>query len=588
MDDDEESYNTIFNRRLNKIRYHSKPELKPPEKPKDKKKMCGTINHVNPEANETPNEEPKKPKPEKLIPALNEIYNRAIIREKEKEEKRKEQEQKEKEERERKEKEEKEKSINSLFKYSYKHKYHADLKRILFAKTRMKIPAPLGKTRPKTIEETEKEMIDILNNSINNINNNTGEGEEKMAFIKRFPTNRDYVVFVKDNFYIIYNVRTGEKVRTQKTNDAYGFQGIVTLPRERILAVGADFLRVYHYNLSKKELKFVEPNNTYPTYENTIYVRQISSHHVVICKKTVCYLYNIDKMSSDRVIYLKSIIKLLNDKKSFKGIVKTDIDLNEDYFSNCKVFSKREFGLCYRSFIFLVSVPEGGIFTFFDVSNSTNIMDNSKKYIKRMNIFLSMNQDLKKFYLIWPENANSVKIYVNQEQRIHKKRERFFIPPSNNTGQEVSERHNLLIINSKEEVISYVRNIFLGPDQRVYNVKQSSNYEVIIITKDNDMLIFNFVCNTFITTLKYARIILDKELYFLKRVGKDLFLTNLRNGMLGLVGMKTGKILKKFNVDCRFINCADVNVIPREEEGEIKYHKHILILNAFDIFSLEI
>ena len=588
MDDDEESYNTIFNRRLNKIRYHSKPELKPPEKPKDKKKMCGTINHVNPEANETPNEEPKKPKPEKLIPALNEIYNRAIIREKEKEEKRKEQEQKEKEERERKEKEEKEKSINSLFKYSYKHKYHADLKRILFAKTRMKIPAPLGKTRPKTIEETEKEMIDILNNSINNINNNTGEGEEKMAFIKRFPTNRDYVVFVKDNFYIIYNVRTGEKVRTQKTNDAYGFQGIVTLPRERILAVGADFLRVYHYNLSKKELKFVEPNNTYPTYENTIYVRQISSHHVVICKKTVCYLYNIDKMSSDRVIYLKSIIKLLNNKKSFKGIVKTDIDLNEDYFSNCKVFSKREFGLCYRSFIFLVSVPEGGIFTFFDVSNSTNIMDNSKKYIKRMNIFLSMNQDLKKFYLIWPENANSVKIYVNQEQRIHKKRERFFIPPSNNTGQEVSERHNLLIINSKEEVISYVRNIFLGPDQRVYNVKQSSNYEVIIITKDNDMLIFNFVCNTFITTLKYARIILDKELYFLKRVGKDLFLTNLRNGMLGLVGMKTGKILKKFNVDCRFINCADVNVIPREEEGEIKYHKHILILNAFDIFSLEI
>ena len=102
------------------------------------------------------------------------------------------------------------------------------------------------------------------------------------------------------------------------------------------------------------------------------------------------------------------------------------------------------------------------------------------------------------------------------------------------------------------------------------------------------MLIFNFVCNTFITTIKYARIILDKELYFLKRIGKDLFLTNLRNGMLGLVGMKTGKILKKFNIDCRFIICADVNVIPRDEDGEIKYHKHILILNSFDIFSLEI
>ena len=594
MSDDEVSYNTLFNQRLNKIRYHSKPELKPSEKPKEKnKKIYNTYNHVNPEQNEkneeTPPEEPKKPKPEKLIPALNEIYNRAIIREKEKQRELKEKEEKEKQERERKEKEEKEKSINSIFKYSYKHKYHADLKRIIFVKTRMKIPAPLGKSRNKTFEETEKEMIDILNNSINNINNNTGENEEKnYAYIKRFPTNRDYLVFVKDNFYIIFNVRTGEKIRTQKTNDAYGFQGIIPLPRERILAVGADFLRVYHYNLSKKELKFVEPNNTYPTYENILYVRQISSHHVVICKKTVCYLYNIDKCSSDRVIYLKSIIKLLNNKKSFKGIVKTDLDLNEDYFSNCKVFSKREFGLCYRSFIFLVSVPEGGIFTYIDVSNSTNIMDNSKKYIKRMNIFLNMNQDMKKFYLIWPEGANSIKIYVNQEQRIHKKRERFVIPPSNNTGQEISEKHNLLIINSKEEMISYVRNIFLGVEQRVYNVKQCSNYEVIIITKDNDMLIFNFVCNTFITTIKYARIILDKELYFLKRIGKDLFLTNLRNGMLGLVGMKTGKILKKFNIDCRFIICADVNVIPRDEDGEIKYHKHILILNSFDIFSLEI
>jgi len=102
------------------------------------------------------------------------------------------------------------------------------------------------------------------------------------------------------------------------------------------------------------------------------------------------------------------------------------------------------------------------------------------------------------------------------------------------------------------------------------------------------MLIFNFVCNAFITTIKYARVILDNEIYFLKRVGRDLFLVNLRNGMLGLIGIKTGKILKKFNVDYRLVNSVDICLVPREEEYEVKYHKNILILNSFDIFSLEI
>ena len=585
MSDDEVSYNTLFNQRLKNIKYHSRPEPKPPEKP-PKQKINNIYNHVT----QTPAEEPKKPKPEKLIPALNEIYNRAIQKEKEKERERKEKEQKEKEERERKEKEEKEASINSIFKYSYKHKYTADLKRIIFAKTRMKLPAPLYKPRnmQQNFEETEKMMVGILNNSINGNTNSMESDEKNFSTIKRFPNNKDYLVFVKENFYIIYNARTGEKVRTQKTNDAYGFQGVIPLPRERILAVGGDFLRIYHYNLSKKELKFVEPNYNYPNYENTIYVRQITSYYVVICKKTVCYLYNIDKLASDRVIYLKSILKLLNHKKAIKGVTKTDINTNEDYFSNCKIFSKREFGLCYRSFIFLVSVPEGGIFTYFDVSNTTNSMDTSKKFFKRMIIFLNMKQDMKKYYLIWPESASSIKIYAQKEQKAHKKRERFIIPASKSNGTEVNERHNLLVINTKEEIITYVRNIFLNPNQRVYNVKQCSNYEVIIITKDNDMLVFNFVCNCFITTIKYARVILENDIYFLKRIGKDLFLTNLRNGMLGLVGMKTGKILKKFNVDLRIVNCADVCIVPREEDEEIKYHKHILILNSFDIFMLEI
>ena len=117
MSDDEVSYNTLFNQRLKNIKYHSRPEPKPPEK-QAKAKLNNTFNHVSQSQNgtTTPGEEPKKPKPEKLIPALNEIYNRAVQKEKEKERERKEKEQKEKEERERKEKEEKEASITSIFK----------------------------------------------------------------------------------------------------------------------------------------------------------------------------------------------------------------------------------------------------------------------------------------------------------------------------------------------------------------------------------------------------------------------------------------------------------------------------------------
>ena len=77
MSDDEVSYNTLFNQRLKNIKYHSRPEPKPPEKP-PKQKINNIYNHVT----QTPAEEPKKPKPEKLIPALNEIYNRAIQKEK--------------------------------------------------------------------------------------------------------------------------------------------------------------------------------------------------------------------------------------------------------------------------------------------------------------------------------------------------------------------------------------------------------------------------------------------------------------------------------------------------------------------------
>ena len=285
-----------------------------------------------------------------------------------------------------------------VYDYSYKYKCRLDLKKISLTTSKIKIPIPpapprLKKVNLKKSENIEKSNISNNNNK-NNINTNPSNDyntEKPYAYIKRFPTNNDHLVYVKDKIYNIYNITTGEKIRTQRTNDISGYQGVLPLPRERILAVGADFLRIYHYNLYKKELKFVEPNNNYPNYDKTIYVRQITSCYVVICKKTVCYLYNIQKYSSDKIIYLKSIIKLLNNKKSFKGITKNDLNINDDYFSNCKIFSKREFGLCYHDFIFLVSVPEGCIVTYFNISNLycvTNFQYN-KKYMKRMNIFIN-------------------------------------------------------------------------------------------------------------------------------------------------------------------------------------------------------
>ena len=175
-------------------------------------------------------------------------------------------------------------------------------------------PPRLKKVNLKKSENNEKNNISNNNNNKNNINTNPSNDyntEKPYAYIKRFPTNNDHLVYVKDKIYNIYNIKTGEKIRTQRTNDISGYQGVLPLSRERIFSGGADFLRIYHYNLYKKELKFVEPNNNYPNYDKTIYVRQITSCYAVICKKTVCYLYNIQKYSSDKIIYLKSIIKLL-------------------------------------------------------------------------------------------------------------------------------------------------------------------------------------------------------------------------------------------------------------------------------------
>ena len=472
-----------------------------------------------------------------------------------------------------------------IFDYTYKSKCRIDLKNLSLTKSKIKIPVPPA---PSRIKKGNAKKSD--NNEKNNITNNnklTSSDyftEKPYAYIKRFPTNNDHLVYVKDKVYNIYNIKTGEKIRTQRTNDSSGYQGIIPLPRERILAVGGDFLRIYHYNLYKKELKFVEPNNNYPNYDITIYVKQITSCYVVICKKTVCYLYNIQKYSSDKIIYLKSIIKLLNNKKSFKGISKNDIN-NDDYFLNCKVFSKREFGLCYLSFIFLVSVPEGSIITYFDVSNSfyINNSENIKKYMKRMNIFVNSKKEMKKFYFVWHENSNLIKIYTKNENKINMN-DKFIIPNNNNSDNH--ERHNLIVFNNKDELISFEREIKLLNEKIIFNIKQCSNSEIIIITKNNEMIIYTFLSNSISMIISYAQIILEDELYFLKRIGKGLYLVNLTDGMLGLIELKSGKILKKFDVDEKFCNYADICSLIEEDKN--KLNKNVLILNVYNIYNLDI
>ena len=472
-----------------------------------------------------------------------------------------------------------------IFDYTYKSKCRIDLKNLSLTKSKIKIPVPPAPSRIKkgnTKKSDNNEKNNITNN--NKLTSSDYFTEKPYAYIKRFPTNNDHLVYVKDKVYNIYNIKTGEKIRTQRTNDSSGYQGIIPLPRERILAVGGDFLRIYHYNLYKKELKFVEPNNNYPNYDITIYVKQITSCYVVICKKTVCYLYNIQKYSSDKIIYLKSIIKLLNNKKSFKGISKNDIN-NDDYFLNCKVFSKREFGLCYLSFIFLVSVPEGSIITYFDVSNSfyINNSENIKKYMKRMNIFVNSKKEMKKFYFVWHENSNLVKIYTKNENKINMNN-KFIIPNNNNSDNH--ERHNLIVFNNKDELISFEREIKLLNEKIIFNIKQCSNSEIIIITKNNEMIIYTFLSNSISMIISYAQIILEDELYFLKRIGKGLYLVNLTDGMLGLIELKSGKILKKFDVDEKFCNNADICSLIEEDKN--KLNKNVLILNVYNIYNLDI
>ena len=500
----------------------------------------------------------------------------------------------------------------SIYTYNYKSKIHIDFDNLSLIESKIKIPqSSLPPKANKSKEEQQKEdleencekekdMDDIDDIDDNDIECNIYKNKkvlslESYAYIKRFPHNNDYIVYIKDKFYNIYNIETGEKLKTQRTNDAYGYQGVIPFKKEKIFAVGADFLKVFNYNLEQKKLTSVDPNNSYKSYDKAIYVKQITSIYIILCKKTACYLYNLLKYTSEKIIYLKALIKLLNFKRQFKELkdvkdlkdTKGDsnilLNMNEDFFSNCKIFTKNEFGLSYKNYIFMVSVPEGCITTFFDVSRIG--YENIKKYMKRMNIFVNLEKEKKKYYFIWCKDSNVIDIYSKNPINLDLKN-KYVIPF--NSNNEISERHNLNVANIKEELISYEKDIKLLNNVKIFNIKQCSNSEIVIITKNNEMLVYNFLCNAVTLRINYAQIILEDDLYFLKKIGKGMFLVNLINGNLGIIEFKTGKILKEFYVDeqiCFYVNISDKD---NDQTEKNKLNKNILILNENNILSLDI
>lgn len=362
-------------------------------------------------------------------------------------------------------------TIDNMFNFSFKSKYNIDLKKLSLAKSNIKFPKL---NIPQKSKKSNKKNNKSENNTneINIIKIDLNDNQEKaISYIKRFPENKQYLIYIQDNYYSIYNIKTGEKIRTQKTSDINGFQGILPLPYQRILVIGADFLKIYHYDLKKKELKIVDPNQTFPTYGKIIYFRQISDNHIIICKKSICYIYNILKFSLDKIIYLKAIIKILNDNQN-----KIELNPQEDFFSNCKIFSKRKFCLCYKEYIFIVNSPEGNIMTYFKPFNNKKIC---KIFIKRCNIFINLKKEVKKFYFIWQENSNFVKIFNKMKRK-----------------NEINDKNNKSDNNELKNKLNYIsfnKNIKIEGNKYIFNIKQCSNYDIVLITINNEIFKYNFL-----------------------------------------------------------------------------------------------
>ena len=74
--------------------------------------------------------------------------------------------------------------------------------------------------------------------------------------------------------------------------------------------------------------------------------------------------------------------------------------------------------------------------------------------------------------------------------------EKFIITNSDNANQDYNDINNLIVSYNNLEIVAFEKNILLNSNQKVFNIKQSSNYEIIVITINNDIHIYNFLSNS--------------------------------------------------------------------------------------------
>ena len=451
-----------------------------------------------------------------------------------------------------------EKYPKSLNNYIYKNKCRINLKEIDLEKTKIKIPLTPCIKRSK-------------NEKINSPKNNF-----EMSYIKKFPGESNYVIYIKDKFFIIFDINTGDKIRTQRLGGRSIYNAVIPLTKQRVFTVGADFLRMYHYDLTKKEIKMIDPNNNYQNYDPCIYVKQVTSSYIIMCKKLVCFIYNLQKFSSDKIISLSVLMKFLNGDKNFKNIndeKKLNYN-NENKFIKCKVFSKKEFGLCYNDTIFIVSIPEGNIITHFKI-NDNSLYTKTNKYFKRFTVVINKMKDIKKFYFVWIENLNTLKIFEKNENA------------NKNEECELSgDKHVVNFLSNNNDDIILNKELEFNKERIIFNVKQISNSEIVIILKNNEMLVYNFFVGAVITCISYGKIILDNNYYFFKKIGRGLFLVNLNSKKLGLIEFKKGKILKKFYLEDEI--CIDADICESANKRDGKINKDIVVMNQLFVYALDL
>ena len=122
----------------------------------------------------------------------------------------------------------------------YKNKCRINLSLISLNKTNVKIPqqskTALKKAKPGDHPIKPTNNLIILNNTENQ------KIDFEKAYIRRFPGEPYYIIYTKEKIFVIFNLETGDKIRTQRTGDRSGFISIIPFPKQRVFATGIYFL----------------------------------------------------------------------------------------------------------------------------------------------------------------------------------------------------------------------------------------------------------------------------------------------------------------------------------------------------------